>query len=115
MGSQVTVLRAAVLMTALVMAASAVAQSLPNLPADIVLPQSGDSPGRVTFSHAVHVSYQAKPDCTVCHPKLAPILKVSRGATRAPITHQEMLKGQACGACHGKTAHGFDDCSACHK
>ncbi len=115
MRSHLSVVRAAVLVVAVVTAASALAQSLPHLPADITLPQSGNSPGKVTFSHANHVSFQAKPDCTVCHPKLAPILKTPKDAGRPPITHEAMLKGQACGACHGKTAHGFDDCTTCHK
>jgi len=71
------------MLAAVVMAASVLAQSLPRLPADIVLPQSGDSPGKVTFSHANHVGFQAKPDCTACHPKLAPILKAPKNARRA--------------------------------
>ena len=115
MRSRLNAVRAAVLLIAVATAASVVAQNLPKLPADIVMPQSGDSPGKVTFSHANHVSFQAKPDCTACHPKLVPILKAPAGVKRAPITHQAMLKGQACGACHGKTAHGFDDCATCHK
>ncbi len=115
MRSHLRIARAVVVTVAVVMAGSALAQNLPRLPADIALPQSGDSPGKVTFSHANHVSFQAKPDCTACHPKLAPILKAPRDARRTPITHQAMLKGQACGACHGKTAHGFDDCATCHK
>jgi c(7)-type cytochrome triheme protein len=94
---------------------AAAAQNLSRLPADITLAQSGDSPGKVTFSHASHVSYQAKPDCTVCHPRLAPIVKAAKGTRRAAITHAAMLKGQACGACHGKDAHNFDDCTTCHK
>jgi c(7)-type cytochrome triheme protein len=106
---------AVALMLAVVLTAPAAAQSLPRLPADIILPQSGDSPGKVTFSHANHISYQAKPDCTVCHPKLAPILSAQKGVKLAAITHSAMLKGQMCGACHGKTAHGFDDCTTCHK
>lgn len=110
-----SVARIVVLMAAVAVASSAAAQSLPRLPADLVLPQSGNSPGKVTFSHANHISFQARPDCTVCHPKLAPILKAPKGVKRAAITHEAMLKGQACGACHGKTAHGFDDCTTCHK
>jgi c(7)-type cytochrome triheme protein len=115
MSSHKSIVRNVVLTVAVAVAASAAAQSLPRLPADIILPQSGDSPGKVTFSHASHVSFQAKPDCTVCHPKLAPILKAQKGEKRAPIKHEAMLKGQVCGACHGKTAHGFDDCATCHK
>jgi c(7)-type cytochrome triheme protein len=115
MRNRTWVLRLVVLLTALVVAGAAAAQNMPKLPPDITLPQSGDSPGKVVFSHQSHVSYQAKADCTVCHPKLAPIVKTSTTAKRAPITHAAMLKGQACGACHGKDAHNFDDCTTCHK
>jgi c(7)-type cytochrome triheme protein len=100
----------------LLVGALAAAQNMPKLPPDLVLAQSGDSPGKVTFSHANHVGFQAKADCTACHPKLAPILKQKSTGKRDPITHAKMEKGQACGACHnGKVAHGFDDCSTCHK
>ena len=94
---------------------SAAAQGLTKLPPDVTLTQTGDSPGKVVFSHQSHVAYQAKADCTACHPKLAPIIKTKANAKRELITHARMLKGQACGACHGKDAHGFDDCSTCHK
>ena len=91
-------------------------QGLPKLPADITLPQSGDSPGKVVFSHATHVGMQAKADCTACHPKLAPILKARAGATRQPMTHAAMEKGQSCGSCHnGKSARAFEDCTMCHR
>jgi len=107
--------RLSVLTAALVFGAVAAAQNMPKLPADITLPQSGDSPGKVVFSHANHIGFQAKPDCTVCHPKVAPILPNARGVKRTPITHAAMLKGEACGTCHGKEAHNFDDCTTCHK
>jgi c(7)-type cytochrome triheme protein len=108
-------LRLAVVAVAVIVAGVAAAQNMPKLPADIALPQTGDSPGKVVFSHQSHLSYQAKPDCTVCHPKLAPIMKPMKGTKRTPLTHAAMLKGQACGACHGKDAHNFDDCTTCHK
>ena len=93
----------------------AVAQDLPKLPADATLPRAADSPGPVVFSHQTHVAVQAKADCTACHPKLAPIVK-AKGAKREAITHAKMEKGLSCGACHnGKAAHGFEDCSSCHK
>jgi c(7)-type cytochrome triheme protein len=111
----VSTLAAIVVIAGVCGAATALAQNMPKLPADIVMKQSGDSPGKVTFSHTSHLSYQAKPDCTVCHPKLAPITKPAPGVKRAPTTHAAMLKGEACGACHGKTAHAFDDCTSCHK
>jgi c(7)-type cytochrome triheme protein len=116
MNKRASLILAAVMVTVgICAAATAVAQNMPKLPADITLKQSGDSPGKVTFSHASHLSYQAKPDCTVCHPKLAPITKPTPGVKRAPTTHAAMLKGEACGSCHGKTAHNFDDCTSCHK
>jgi c(7)-type cytochrome triheme protein len=91
------------------------AQDLSKLPADVTLPKAADSPGPVVFSHQTHMAVQAKPDCTVCHPKLAPIVK-TKTARRDPITHAKMEKGLSCGSCHdGKAAHGFEDCSSCHR
>ena len=97
------------------LATAVVAQSLPRLPKAFDFPQSADSPGVVTFNHETHIAVQEKPDCTVCHPKLAPITKAPKGVKRAPTTHAAMLKGEACGGCHGKTASNFDDCTKCHK
>ncbi len=95
---------------------AALAQNLPKLPDALTLPQSGDSPGKVTFLHVSHMG--DRPDCTRCHPKLFSIVKQSAG-TPAPgrrITHANMEKGRQCGACHnGKAAFGFDDCTACHR
>ena len=34
------------------------------------------------------------------------------GGTRSPLC---LGQPQACGACHGKDAHNFDDCTTCHK
>jgi len=94
----------------------AVGQDLPKLPSDLTLPQSPDSPGKVTFAHASHVGMQARPDCTQCHPKLFSILKAQARPSADRITHARMEKGQKCGACHnGKTAFGFDNCSSCHR
>ncbi len=111
-------MRKALLLGAAMMLAAGLAlgQNMPKLPQDLTLPQTGDSPGKVTFSHANHLGFQAKADCTACHPKLAPILKQKAAGKREAITHAKMEKGQACGACHnGKAAHGFDDCTTCHK
>lgn len=102
--------------TALALAVVAGAQELSKLPADITMPRAADSPGPVVFSHQTHVAVQPKADCTACHPKLAPIVKTKAQARREPTTHARMEKGQSCGACHnGKAAHGFDDCSSCHR
>jgi len=108
--------RMLVLAGILLAAGLAGAQGLPKLPADLTLPQTGDSPGKVVFSHASHVGMQPKADCTACHPKLAPILKAKKGRPREVVTHDRMVKGQFCGACHdGNSARGFDDCTMCHR
>jgi c(7)-type cytochrome triheme protein len=86
--------------------------ALPKLPAPVALPQTGDSPGVVTFNHESHVDAD-RPSCTTCHPKHFRILKRT---ARTPVTHDRMKQGQQCGACHGQTAFGFeDDCSMCHR
>src|SRR5450759_4887310 len=78
------------LVVTVLVAGIAGAQNLSKLPPDIALPQSGDSPGKVVFSHQNHLGVQAKPDCTVCHPKLAPIMKATKGAKRTALTHALM-------------------------
>jgi c(7)-type cytochrome triheme protein len=95
---------------------AALGQNLPKLPDALTLPQSGDSPGKVTFLHVSHVG--ERPDCTQCHPTLFSIVKQPAGAPAGTrkITHANMEKGRQCGACHnGKKAFGFDDCTACHR
>ena len=105
-----------VVLIAALAAAAAGAQSISKLPADKALPQTGDSPGKVVFSHQTHTAVQPKADCTACHPKLAPMSVRKGQAKREAVTHAKMEKGQACGACHnGKAAHGLDDCATCHK
>jgi c(7)-type cytochrome triheme protein len=101
-----------VVVLGMVVAASALADGLPNLPPALKLPQTGDSPGLVTFNHESHVDAKS-PGCVSCHPKLFGILGRS-SAKRAPITHAEMEKGSSCGACHGKEAFAFEDCTMCH-
>ena len=96
--------------------ATTAAQDLPWLVDQVQMHKSADSPGQVTFNHSTHVGMQAKPDCTVCHPKAFRILKADAG-TRPAITHAAMEKGAYCGACHeGKKAFALQaDCANCHK
>lgn len=98
---------------AALLCAAALAEDLPRLPGALKLPQGGDSPGVVTFNHDMHVDGSA-PACAGCHPRLFPIL--GRSASRRPqaVTHQAMERGEACGACHGKAAFDFGDCTMCH-
>lgn len=96
------------------LATVASAGDLKKLPADQVLPQGEGSPGKVTFSHTSHVD-AGKPSCTTCHPESFKILEKASTADGSKITHARMEKGAQCGACHGKAAFGFDDCSMCHQ
>jgi c(7)-type cytochrome triheme protein len=107
---------ALVLLVAVCVAATAVAQSrLPRLPKAFDFRQTGDSPGKVTFNHETHVD-EAKPSCTSCHPKLFKILNAGLPAEGGAITHNSMKAGRACGACHdGKKAFAAEDCAMCHK
>lgn len=93
-------------------ASAALADGLPNLPGELKLPMGKDSAGEVTFRHESHVD-AAKPRCLGCHPERFGLVKAS-GAARPAITHARMEKGESCGACHGKEAFGFDDCTSCH-
>jgi c(7)-type cytochrome triheme protein len=105
-------MKATLALAGLFLCSSIAFASLPKLPAGIVLPQTGDSPGVVTFNHETHVD-TSRPDCTMCHPKQFKILKRT---ARTPMTHDRMKEGQQCGSCHGKTAFGFeDDCTMCHR
>jgi c(7)-type cytochrome triheme protein len=102
------------LMAAVLMAGGVALADLPRLPADLKLTRGADSPGQVIFRHDSHVE-SGKPGCIGCHPQRFSILGRSGGGERRPqITHAAMEKGQACGACHGKAAFGFDDCTMCH-
>lgn len=97
-----------------VLLSGAAAADLPRLPKDLLLARGADSPGQVTFRHDSHLS-GARPDCVACHPRRFSILGRSGGEARPAITHEAMeKKGQACGACHGKEAFGFDECGNCH-
>jgi len=107
---------AVALMVSLALVGTAFAQGkMPKLPKPYTFPQTGDSPGKVTFTHSSHVDESA-PSCTSCHPKVFSILKAGGSVDGTPITHAAMEKGKSCGACHdGKKSFGIDDCSLCHR
>ncbi len=100
---------------ALLFAGVALADNMPKLPGALKLSQSGESPGAVTFNHDMHVD-TSKPQasCMACHPRLFSILGKSATKKTSVVTHAVMEKGGACGACHGKAAFNFDDCTMCH-
>jgi c(7)-type cytochrome triheme protein len=97
----------------LVLGGAAAAAGL-RLPADYIFPQGDGSPGAVTFSHATHVDGRS-PACVACHPTRFAMLRAGTATGLPALRHQDMEKGQACGACHGKQAFGFDSCEMCHK
>lgn len=101
------------LLAALLLAAAAGAADLPRLPGALKLPQGGDSPGVVTFNHDMHVDF-ARPACAGCHPRLFGILGRAASKDAKTPTHEAMERGEACGACHGRTAFDFEDCTMCH-
>ncbi len=101
------------MIAALLLGGSALAKDLPNLPGALKLPQSGESPGVVTFNHDTHVD-ASKPDCVSCHRTRFSILGRSVTRKTSPITHAALEKGESCGACHGKAAFNLDDCTMCH-
>jgi len=103
----------ALTLATLLLGGAALAGDLPRLPGALKLPQSGESPGVVTFNHDMHVD-PSKPDCVACHPRLFGILGRSVAGRSGPVTHAAMEKGSSCGACHGKAAFNFDDCTMCH-
>ena len=108
-----TTWKLAPMLAAVALAGAAAAADLPKLPGALKLPQGGDSPGVVTFNHDMHVD-TSKPDCLSCHPRQFGILGRSATQRRPAVTHAAMEKGQACGACHGKTAFNLEDCTMCH-
>jgi len=103
------------MLAALLLGGAALADDLPNLPGALKLAQSGESPGVVTFNHDMHVD-ASKPagSCTACHPRLFRILGRSATTKVSTVTHAGMEKGESCGACHGKAAFDFEDCTMCH-
>lgn len=105
--------RLATLAAALLLAAGGALAELPRLPPERLMARGADSPGPVAFRHESHVD-QDHPACLACHPGRFSILRGGEGERRPAITHAAMEKGAACGACHGKAAFGFEDCTTCH-
>ena len=64
------------------------------------------SVGNVLFPHAAHLQWL---ECNNCH---TAIFQPKKGANK--ITMDMILKGQACGVCHGSVAFPINDCERCH-
>jgi c(7)-type cytochrome triheme protein len=84
-----------------------------KVPADFAFEQHKDSPGVVTFSHAIHVEGKGL-KCNACHTK---VFKMKQGKS-GDITMAAIREGQFCGTCHdGKQAFATidkADCAKCH-
>jgi c(7)-type cytochrome triheme protein len=90
------------------------AEAMPKLAKEYTFPQTGKSPGKVTFNHESHVSVKDA-DCTQCHPLHFRILEPGTTADGAPIRHESMAAKRQCGVCHdSKAAFGLKDCETCH-
>jgi c(7)-type cytochrome triheme protein len=114
MNRAVCSLRRLVVVAVACLATAALADGVDKLPKDYTFKQGEGSPGKVTFSHSSHVDAK-QPGCTRCHPKLWKTLESGQTADGKPIRHDVMEKGGQCGACHGKSAVGFDSCDFCHR
>ena len=64
------------------------------------------SVGNVLFPHAAHLQWL---ECNNCH---TAIFQPKKGGNK--ITMDMILKGQACGVCHGSVAFPVNDCQRCH-
>ncbi len=80
----------------------------PRMPADFVYPQSGDSPGRVTFRHSTHKGKVGT--CATCHPSL--FARSKGGGATSSTAHDT----KRCGGCHdGEKSFGVEDDAKCEK
>lgn len=72
---------------------------------DIVREVKGSMPD-VVFPHGEHTVLL---DCTNCHP---PLFEMQKGANKMSMA--AIMRGQGCGACHGRVAFPVSECRRCH-
>ncbi|HIJ84609.1 MAG TPA: hypothetical protein HPQ00_10460 [Magnetococcales bacterium] len=80
-------------------------QTMKVLDQDIIMTNTRAMP-HVRFPHATHTRWL---DCTNCHPK--PFLPVAKGNV---VPMNSVLRGEFCGACHGRVAFSPFICERCH-
>ena len=84
----------------------------PNVPEgmpfdmNIVMPSKTGLIAGAYFPHKTHTTWMS---CDSCHTKIFMPLAGSNDLTMSTI-----VKGQACGVCHGKVAFPLNDCTRCH-
>lgn len=87
---------------------SIVANAAEGVPFDmnILMPSKTGMIAGAHFPHKVHTTWLG---CESCHIKIFMPLAGSNDLTMSTI-----VKGQACGVCHGKVAFPLNDCARCH-
>jgi c(7)-type cytochrome triheme protein len=73
---------------------------------NIVMPSKTGMISGAYFPHKTHTTWMS---CDSCHTKIFMPLAGSNDLTMSTI-----VKGQACGVCHGKVAFPLNDCTRCH-
>jgi len=73
---------------------------------NIVMPSKTGMIAGAYFPHKTHTTWMS---CDSCHIKIFMPLAGSNDLTMSTI-----VKGQACGVCHGKVAFPLNDCARCH-
>lgn len=73
---------------------------------NILMPSKTGMIAGAHFPHKTHTTWMS---CDSCHIKIFMPLAGSNDLTMSTI-----VKGQACGVCHGKVAFPLNDCTRCH-
>ena len=73
---------------------------------NILMPSKTGMIAGAYFPHKTHTTWMS---CNSCHIKIFMPLAGSNDLTMSTI-----VKGQACGVCHGKVAFPLNDCTRCH-
>lgn len=73
---------------------------------NILMPSKTGMISGAYFPHKTHTTWMS---CDSCHTKIFMPLAGSNDLTMSTI-----VKGQACGVCHGKVAFPLNDCTRCH-
>lgn len=78
----------------------------PPLDLEIVMPSNTNLLAGAHFPHSVHTAWL---NCETCHVK---IFIPQVGANK--LTMSRIVRGEACGVCHGKVAFPLNHCERCH-
>jgi c(7)-type cytochrome triheme protein len=82
------------------------AQEMPPFDMNIIMPSKTGMIEGAYFPHKAHTQWL---DCQNCHTKIF----IPRAGAN-DLTMSSIVKGKACGVCHGKVAFPLNDCERCH-